>query len=129
MNGTFAIDFSRSAINGGLSTLPVASRWNPEYAQLDPRVQQFISNLRNKHGDYCCADADGYRPNDQDIVWDVKASRYRAKISDQWIEVPDYAKLDDANIVGRAIVWVWSDQSVGVGGVLRVRCFLPGAEL
>jgi hypothetical protein len=60
---------------------------------------------------------------------DVKISRYRPRISDRWIEVPDYAKLDDANIVGRAIVWIWSDQTVGIDTVLRIRCFLPGAEL
>ena len=66
--------------------------------------------------------------DDDDIIWDVKADRYRVKIGDQWIDIPDYAKLDDANIVGRAIVWVWWDQT-GVGTVLRIRCFLPGAEL
>ena len=54
----------------------------------------------------CCADTDGYQPNDQDIICVAKASRYRLKISDPWIEVPDYAKLDNTNIVGRAIVLV-----------------------
>jgi hypothetical protein len=50
-------------------TLPSPARWKPEYVQLDPKIRQFIRKLRNKDGDYCCAHADGYRPNDQDIIW------------------------------------------------------------
>ena len=66
---------------------------------------------------FCCADADGYRANDQDIICVTKSNRSRLKISDPSIEVPDYTKLDNANIVDRAIVWVWLDQAASCLGL------------
>jgi hypothetical protein len=66
---------------------------------------------------FCCADADGYRANDQDIICVTKASRSRLKISDPSIEVPDYANVDNTKIVDRAIVWVWLDQTASCLGL------------
>jgi hypothetical protein len=105
-------------------SLPSPARWKPEYGQLDPRVQQFIRGLRNKLGEYCCDDADGYRPNDPDIVWDMEKNHYRVHINGEWLSVEDWMIPGKPNIAGRAIVWVWSD---GYG--FNIRCFLPGAEL
>jgi hypothetical protein len=108
------------------------ARWKPEYAQLDPKVQHFLETLHNKQGESCCANADGYRPNEEDIEWDTKANRYRVKIEGNWIDVPDFAKLDDQNITGRAIVWSYhhfDPMTRQFTNEIKIRCFLPGAEL
>lgn len=99
---------------------PAHARWKPEYAQLSIEMQRWFMGLRNKKNMSCCADADGYKPTDQDIIWDTKDQKYRVKIDGEWVTVDDEAKLDVPNKVGRAIVWVRPDKTI--------RCFLPGAE-
>jgi hypothetical protein len=99
---------------------PAHTRWKPEYAQLSIELQRWFMSLRNKKNMSCCADADGYRPTDEDVTWDTHNQKYRVKIDGQWVVVDDEAKLDVPNKVGRAIVWVRPDKTI--------RCFLPGAE-
>jgi hypothetical protein len=36
----------------------------------------------------------------------MKSDKFRAKVRGDWLEVPDSAKLDEANIVERAVVWL-----------------------
>jgi hypothetical protein len=106
-----------------------------QFAQLTPQQLQFIKTRRNKEGLYCCDDGDGYQPDRDDITWDIKSGKYRVKIRGDWLEVPDSAKLDDENIVERAIVWL-VPSFANRGGVAPsqypfnpIICFLPGPEL
>jgi hypothetical protein len=104
-----------------------------QFAQLAPEQLEFIKTRRNKEGVLCCDDGDGYQPDKDDITWDMKSGKYRVKVRGDWLEVPDSAKLDEANIVERAIVWL--APSFVNGGVAPsqypfspIVCFLPGPE-
>jgi hypothetical protein len=106
-----------------------------QFAQLTPQQLQFIRTRRNKEGLYCCDDGDGYQPDKDDIMWDMKSGKYRVKIRGDWLEVPDSAKLDDSNIVERAIVWLVPSFANRRGVAPSqypfnpIICFLPGPEL
>jgi hypothetical protein len=71
----------------------------------------------------CCSDADGNVVLDAD--WDtanpMRDGHYRVRIDGEWVDVPDRAVITAPNLFGRTMVWpTWS------GGVVSVRCFLPG---
>jgi hypothetical protein len=72
------------------------------------------------------------------ITWDMQTGKYRVNLRGEWTEVPADAKLDDANIIGRAVVWVLPSfyisnltptQFKDQFGTNPIRCFLPGPEL
>jgi hypothetical protein len=50
-------------------------------------------------------------------------SGYCVRLDGQWMRVPEAALVSEPNRYGRAVVWPYQD----VGGVTRIRCFMPGA--
>jgi hypothetical protein len=132
----YLIALGAAAIVGAVM-FPTIAHSNPvgdDWKSNTPAQSAFIMQLRNKHGEYCCANADGYRPNDQDIQWDMQADHYRVYGPDQaWHDIDDYMIPPDKNIIGRAVVWFYVggsyDDQGGYHTKTLVRCFLPGPEL
>ena len=85
----------------------------------DP-LQPWFESLRNKHGLYCCAEADGHPLDDGE--WDMKGDSYRVFIEGEWTGVPNDAVLSGPNKFGKAIVWFR-----GAKPDTRIQCFIPGS--
>jgi hypothetical protein len=99
------------------------ARDNGQYAQVDPAIRQWFNGLKggDGHGIPCCSYADGRSITDAD--WDTEGDHYRARVDGQWYDVPPEALVTGPNKVGTAVVWPWTDR----GGVVHIRCFIPGS--
>jgi hypothetical protein len=93
-----------------------------QYKNVPPEIRTWIQSLTDAYGVSCCATADGSRP--QDVEWDMMGNRYRVKVENSWIVVPDGAVIKGPNRIGYAIVWLYG--SLDYDGERIVRCFLPG---
>jgi len=100
-------------------------------------------------GGLCCSFADGKRLEDPDWTAGIEVqgqkcvyaeddelnhrtgSQYCVRIDGAWYQVPDSALVAQKNIIGVAEVWpVYQTRiryGIGTGGLLRIRCFMPGA--
>lgn len=83
-------------------------------------LKSWFDQLASKKG-LCCSFADGKKV--EDVDWDTKDGHFRVRLDGQWLVVPDAAVVEEPNRFGPAVVWPYRD----AGGVLQVRCFLPGA--
>jgi hypothetical protein len=95
-----------------------------QYKNVRPEIKAWIENLTDGYGVSCCATADGYRP--EAVEWDMTGNRYRVKVENRWVVVPDIAIIKAPNRIGYAIVWLHLAKD-GDGNPI-VRCFLPGPE-
>jgi hypothetical protein len=57
-----------------------------------------------------------------DPDWESRDGRYRVRLYDAWIDVPDDALITEPNRVGRTMVW-----PMLLNGEISVRCFMPGS--
>jgi hypothetical protein len=57
-------------------------------------------------------------------------SQYCVRVDGVWLQVPDGALVAQKNIIGVAEVWQVYNNRYGIasGGVLRIRCLMPGAR-
>jgi hypothetical protein len=83
-------------------------------------LKSWFDHLRTKQG-LCCSFADGETLTD--VQWDTKDGHYRVFLDNRWIDVPDDAVIMEANRYGSAVVW----PNRYSGGVVSIRCFIPGA--
>ena len=94
----------------------------------DSPLKSWFDQLASKKG-LCCSFADG--SSLADVDWDVQCAtiggieqcRYRVRIDDEWMDVPDEAVITEPNRYGAAVVWPYKD----AGGSTQIRCFMPGA--
>lgn len=89
------------------------------WAQSDPRIRDWIRDLKNQRGAPRCDTADGHEVEG----WTMAGDGYRIKVDGQWIDVPPHALVDGANKLGYARAWIRQ----GADGRPVVICFLPGA--
>jgi len=108
------------------------------YTDMDPALHAWFDNLTSGKG-LCCSFADGF--SIADVDWDItceqgrtpvdgltprkqnEGCRYRVRLDDEWIDVPEAAVVTEPNRFGPAVVWPYRD----IGGLTQIRCFLPGA--
>lgn len=82
-------------------------------------LKSWFESLQSEFGK-CCTDADAYIVPDAD--WESERGRYRVRIDDEWVVVPDGAVITQPNRFGRTMVWRHY-----IDGHPRVRCFMPGS--
>ncbi|MHC2560793.1 hypothetical protein [Bradyrhizobium liaoningense] len=115
----------RPAISGaatllGLTTLLAASALARDDGRCaNSPLKPWFESLHSEFGQ-CCSDADGYVIADVD--WESDRGRYRVRIDDEWVVVPDGAVITVPNKFGRTMVWKHY-----IDGHPRVRCFMPGS--
>src|SRR6201996_592300 len=71
-------------------------------------LKAWFDRLRSGKG-YCCSNADGTAVSDVD--WETHDGRYRVRLDNQWIDVPDDAVITEPNRAGRTMVWPSRDLS------------------
>jgi hypothetical protein len=99
---------------------------NGQYSQVDPKVKDWVTGLKNNDGVGCCATADGFPT---EVEWDTKQSKYRVLVDGHWYEVPDEAVIHEPNRLGYPVVWYyWMNNIMDGSRRLMIRCFLPGTE-
>lgn len=103
---------------------PLAARDTGQYAQTDPRLQDWFRSRKDNFGVSCCDTADGTRVDDPD--WECTDQDHcRVKLDDgNWYDVPERALLRDQAGPGFAIVWRILDPVTG----WFIRCFQPGSR-
>jgi hypothetical protein len=84
-------------------------------------LKPWFESLESEIGK-CCTDADGYIVTDAD--WESVRGRYRVRIDNEWIDVPENAVVKQPNLFGRTMVWRHY-----IDGHPRVRCFMPGSMI
>lgn len=94
-------------------------------ADADDRIKTWIDGLKNGNGVSCCDESDGFKVDEDDVVYDVKEGRYRVQIRGQWYFIGDKQLLSTPNLIGRPIVWY----TMSLDGTPYVFCFLPGAGI
>jgi len=98
------------------------ARDNGRFANADPEIKAWFDKLASGRGP-CCSDADGSAVSDVD--WESKDGHYRVRVDGKWVDVPDDAVVTVPNKVGRTMVWPIRY----FGGVIFIRCFMPGAMI
>ena len=85
-----------------------------------PQQDTWFRSLNSGKGP-CCGgpDIDGKVLTDND--WETRDGKYRVKINDQWVDVPDEAVLKQPNLFGPTMIWIFH-----FNGEVAVRCFIPG---
>lgn len=84
-----------------------------------PELAPWFMQLRSGKGP-CCDGKDATHLSDVD--WESKDGHYRVRIDGQWVDVPDEAVLNEPNLDGQTLVWIWYRD-----GKPQVRCFMAGA--
>lgn len=82
-------------------------------------LKSWFESLQSEFGK-CCTDVDGYIVSDAD--WESYSGRYRVRIDNEWVNVPDDAVVKEPNRFGRTMVWRHY-----IDGHPRVRCFMRGS--
>ena len=85
----------------------------------DSNLKSWFDALRSGHG-LCCSVADGRTVADPD--WGTENGHYWVRIDGKKIAVPDDAVVDVPNRFGQAVAWPIG----GEGGLVLIRCFMPG---
>lgn len=106
-----------------LPAMPLHGRDNGQYAQVDPRIQQWFKSQKDRNGVSCCDTSDGTRLEDPD--WECEdQDKCKVKLDDgKWYDVPPQAMVYGPGI-GFAVVWRWFDPNAG----WKIRCFQPGSR-
>lgn len=97
-----------------------------------PDLNPWFENLRSKKAK-CCSNADGALVVDGDWeqlppVCDKCHPRYKVKIANDWVDVPDEAVVTEPNQAGVAMVWgsqYWAQNTEKQRW--EIRCFMPGS--
>lgn len=111
---------ARSAVLLLVSAVLVTPAIGRDDGQYDSSpLKSWFESLQSEFGK-CCTDADGYIVQDAD--WESDHGRYRVRIDNEWIVVPDGALIAQPNRFGRTMVWRHY-----IDGHPRVRCFMPGS--
>ena len=84
-----------------------------------PELNEWFNGLKSGVAP-CCSFADGFAVSDVD--WESKDGRYRVRLENKWIDVPDDALITEPNRVGRTMVW-----PLRFDGQILIRCFMPGS--
>lgn len=109
-------------------------RWKPEYAQADPRMQQWFKEQKvpGSTGS-CCSAADGEFV-EEEIRYDDKGvghywTRF-SKTNGEWIKVPDEAVIQKPNFHGQPVVWWYYNSGEDELPIepVQVRCYSPGVK-
>ncbi|MET3334412.1 MULTISPECIES: hypothetical protein [Bradyrhizobium] len=100
-----------------LVTTSAQARDDGRYA--NSPLKPWFESLYSEYGQ-CCTDADGYVIADVD--WESDHGRFRVRIDNEWVVVPDGAVITVPNKIGRTMVWKHY-----IDGHPRVRCFMPGS--
>ena len=101
----------------GVLTAPALGHDDGRYA--NSPLKSWFEGLQSQLG-RCCSDADGYVLSDVD--WESDHGRYRVRIGDEWVVVPDAAVITEPNKTGRTMVCKHY-----LDGHPHVRCFMPGS--
>lgn len=86
-----------------------------------PSLDDWFGSLQSQYGT-CCGGPKVDATTLDGPDWDSKDGKYRVRLEGQWIHVPDGAVLHQPNKDGRTLVWA----TKGYGGIITVRCFMPG---
>src|SRR6266705_2940856 len=86
-----------------------------------PELNDWFNKLASGKG-LCCSFADGTAISDVD--WETKNGKYRVRIDNEWIDVPQDAVITEPNRAGRTMVWPMK----GYLGT-SIRCFMPGSMI
>jgi hypothetical protein len=101
------------------------ARDNGQWADQPPEIRRWFQGLSNQQGGQCCSFADGVSIEDPD--WRITPTgTYQVFYREQWRDVPATALIKGANRIGHAVLW--PIDSVSGGGVVIIRCFMPGSE-
>src|SRR6266704_3455154 len=84
-----------------------------------PELNDWFNKLASGKG-LCCSFADGTAIPMVD--WETKGGKYRVRIDNEWIDVPEDAVITEPNRAGRTMVWPMR----GYLGT-SIRCFMPGS--
>ena len=87
-----------------------------------PDLDTWMQGLTSKQGGQCCSNAEAKVVEDPDYEGDPKGG-YRVRVDGQWLYVPEGRVIQGPNKYGPALVWPYKD----LGGVMQIRCFLPGS--
>jgi hypothetical protein len=94
----------------------------------DSSLHDWFDHLASGKG-LCCSFADGYVVEDADWQTTTDGKHYRVRVpysaggtQMDWVDVPDEAVITEPNRVGRTMVW-----PLYGGGVVSIRCFMPGS--
>lgn len=97
---------------------PTSAHDDGRYANSE--LKQWFDGLKSDLGLYCSF-ADGITVEDPDVTMDHGS--YQVRVWGQWVDVPDAAVIKEPNKFGAPVVWPFKD----MGGVVHVRCFMPGS--
>jgi hypothetical protein len=112
-----------------------SARDDGRYADMAPDLKAWFEQLASGRG-LCCSFADG--SSVADVDWQAQCvegdhqemaahperfCRYRVRLNQQWIDVPEVAIVQGPNKFGPPVVWPYTDAA----GETQIRCFLPGA--
>jgi len=97
-----------------------SARDDGRYASENPELHKWFDKLASGKG-LCCSFADGFSV--ENVDWDTLDGRYRVRLHEEWIIVPDSAVVTEPNRFGPAVVWPYQDSD----GATQIRCFMPGA--
>jgi hypothetical protein len=106
----------------GMAALAPAAARDVDGRYAQSPLKSWFNQLKSKGGALCCSDADGTAISDVD--WETKDGRYRVRVNDQWVDVPDEAVVTEPNKVGKAMVWPYFKD-----GHPLIRCFMPGTMI
>jgi hypothetical protein len=106
--------------------------WKPEYAQIDPALQQWFKSQRNPSTNVPCCDTSDGAYAEEDIRDGHYWARFTAHnigtgadVASGWMQVPDDAVIKNANRNGAPVVWYYF-MTGSEGPILYIRCFVPG---
>lgn len=105
-------------IFGLLPTIALAQDKH-QYRNIDPKIKAWIHSLKDGKGFGCCDTSDGFPA---EAIYDTETDHYKVLIEGVWYPITDTQLLKEPNLLGYAMVWY-----VKVGGVVQIRCFIPGA--
>lgn len=108
-----------AALSLGFTVLVTPALAHDDDRYYNSPLKPWFESLQSEFGK-CCTDFDGYIVSDTD--WKSNNGRYRVRIDNEWVDVPDGAVVKQPNRFGRTMVWRHY-----IDGHPRVRCFMPGS--
>lgn len=87
-----------------------------------PSLDDWFGSLQSQYGT-CCGGPKIDATTLDGPHWEGMDGKYRVFVEQQWVQVPDGAVLHQPNKDGRTLVWF----TKGYGGIITVRCFMPGS--
>lgn len=98
----------------------------PALAHMQDRsdLDDWFGSLQSQYGT-CCGGPKIDATTLDGPHWESEGGKYRVFVEQQWVQVPDGAVLKQPNKDGRTLVWF----TKGYGGIITVRCFMPGSMM